>query len=195
MKRNMIIVSLLSFFMVTGCATKPVVNIDIDPYEPGPVAFRKCGTIFVSGIVDKRPERERIGEILKDGKAVTIVKTSRKMEKWFEEALEKALDAEGCKITPTSTDHPKIARVYVRIDRIDAKLDRDRLTGENLETQVYVTLFMRQGKSKRIVKKIGLTQRKWIPPLSSESAIKKALQETLDEVVGMIVEHIDTYRF
>ncbi len=194
-KNRFIPLILFSILLLGGCATKPVANIALDPYVPGQAAFQKCGTIFVSGIVDKRKQKEVVGEIVKKGKAVTMVKTSQNMEKWFKAALEKALGAEGCKITPKSTHHPKIARVYIRIDKIEAKLDRDRLTGENLEAQVYVTLFMRQGKSQRIIKKIGLTQRKWVPPLSSESAIKAYLQETLDEVVDMVVEHIDSYRF
>ena len=195
MKKRFVPIILFAIMLLGGCATKPVANIALDPYVPGKAAFQKCGTIFVSGIVDKRPKKEVVGEIVKKGKAVTVVKTSQDMEKWFREALEKALGAEGCTITPKSTHHPKIARVYIRIDKIEAKLDRDKLTGENLEAQVYVTLFMRQGKSQRIIKKIGLTQRKWVPPLSSEAAIKEYLQETLDEVVAMVIEHIDSYRF
>jgi hypothetical protein len=136
-----------------------------------------------------------VGEIVKEGKPVTIVKIDQDMAAWFRQAVTSALAQEGCATTPKSTHHPKIARVYIRIDKIEAKLDRDKLTGENLEAQVYVTLFMRQGKSERIIKKIGLTQRKWVPPLSSESTIREFLQETLDEVVDMVIEHIDSYRF
>jgi hypothetical protein len=73
--------------------------------------------------------------------------------------------------------------------------DRKKLTGENLEATVKVTLFMRQGRSERIIKKIGLTQRKWVPPLSGADTVRDYLQATLDEVVEMVVEHIDTYRF
>ncbi len=181
--------------LFSGCATKPVATVGIDPYVPKPAPFQKCGTIYVSGIVDKRPNKEVVGEIVKEGKPVTVVKTAQNMEAWFRDAIDAALKTEGCTITPKSTHHPKIARVYLRIDTIEAKLDRDKLTGENLEARVYVTLFMRQGKSERIIKKIGLTQRKWVPPLSGESAIKEYLQETLDEVVDMVVRHIDTYRF
>ena len=116
MKNRFIPLILFSILLLGGCATKPVANIALDPYVPGQAAFQKCGTIFVSGIVDKRKQKEVVGEIVKKGKAVTMVKTSQNMEKWFKEALEKALGAEGCKITPKSTHHPKIARVYIRID-------------------------------------------------------------------------------
>ena len=178
-----------------GCATKPVATISLDPYTPTPAAFQKSGTIYISGIVDKRKNKSVVGEVLKDGKVVTVVKTDVDLAKWFKQAIDAALKEEGCSITPKSTHHPKIARVYIRIDQAEAKLDRDKLTGENLEAKVYVTLFMRQGKSERIIKKIGLTQRKWVPPLSTESTIKEYLQQTLDEVVDMVIENIDSYRF
>ncbi len=181
--------------VLTGCATKQVATVVLDPYTPPPAPFKKCGVIYVSGIADHRPDKTRIGDILQKGKVVTKIRTTQNLTHWFKEALEKAMRNEGCRITPQSTHHPKIARVYLRIDRIEGVLDRDKLTGENLTASVYVTLFMRQGKSERIIKKIGLTQKKWVPPLSGESAVKAYLQKTMNEVVNMIVEHIDTYRF
>ncbi|WP_353662599.1 YajG family lipoprotein [Hydrogenimonas sp. SS33] len=185
----------VSILLLAGCATKPVATVVLDPYVPSPAAFQKCGTIYISGISDKRKQPDVIGEIVKEGKPVTVVKSAQDMKAWFKDALRAALKEEGCKITPKSTHASNIARVYVRIDKVSAKLDRDKLTGENLEAGVYVTLFMRQGKSERIIKKIGLTQRKWVPPLSGETAVKEYLQETLDQVVNMVVEEIDNYRF
>lgn len=197
MKRTLSLVSatLLGLTLMTGCATKPVTTVGFDPYVPEAPAFKKCGTVYISGVVDKRPKRERVGEIVHDGKPVTVLKTYQSMEAWFRDAVTASLGIEGCKITPQSTYADKIARIYIRIDKIYAWLDRDRLTGENLEASVHVTLFMRQGKSERIIKKIGLTQRKWVPPLSGESTVRDYLQETMDEVVKMIVKEIDHYRF
>jgi|GEM_PF-1301925 len=194
-KKRLFFCTAAALLLFAGCAAKPEVTVDLAPYTPPKAAFQKCGTIYISGIVDKRSDKKVVGEILKNGQPVTIVKTDQDMAAWFRDAVDAALKGEGCAITPRSTHHPKIARVYIRIDKIEAKLDRDKLTGENLEAQVYVTLFMRQGKSERIIKRIGLTQRKWVPPLSTESSIKEYLQETLDEVVDMVVEHIDSYRF
>ena len=197
MKRTLSLASaaLLGLALLTGCATKPVATVGFDPYVPEAPAFKKCGTVYISGVVDKRPKRETVGEIVDDGKPVTVLKTRQSVDAWFRDAVTASLGMEGCKVTPKNTHADKIARIYIRIDKIYARLDRDKLTGENLEASVYVTLFMRQGKSERIVKKIGLTQRKWVPPLSGESTVRDYLQETMDEVVKMVVAEIDHYRF
>ena len=183
------------FVLLSGCSQKGVVRVELDPYQPAPRIYKKSGVVYFSGVVDHRKNKNDVGVIVKDGKPVTRIVTDQNLAKWFKEALVKALGNEGCKVTRKSTHAEKISRIYIRIDKAEAKLDLDKLTGENLMAEVYVTLFMRQGKSPRIIKKIGLTQRKWVPPLMGEKKIKSYLQETMEEVVNMVLDHIDTYRF
>ena len=187
--------ALLSVTLLGGCAPKQEMVVDFSPYTPPAAAFKKSGVVYISGVVDKRPNKKVVGMIVKDGKTVSKIITREDLARWFKEAIVSALGSEGCKVTPKSTHADKVARVYIRIDKAEAKLDLDKLTGENLTASVYVTLFMRQGKSERIIKKIGLTQKKWVPPLASEKEIRSFLQETMEEVVNMVVDHIDTYRF
>ncbi|WP_457597489.1 YajG family lipoprotein [Hydrogenimonas sp.] len=195
MYRTFLLSLLIIAAMLGGCASKPVATVSFEPYVPPVPAFQKSGTIYISGLVDKRKNPRVVGEIVDGGKVVTRIETNQKLDAWFREAIMKGLGAEGCNVTPKSTHHPKIARVYIRIDEVKAVLDRSKLTGENLTATVRVTLFMRQGKSERIIKKIGLTQKKWVPPLSGPSTVEAYLQETMREVVRMVLEHIDSYRF
>ena len=180
---------------ILGCAPKKEMVVDFAPYTPPAALLQKSGVVYISGVVDKRPDKEIVGTIVKKGQTVSKILTRDDLAQWFKKALVSALNAEGCKVTPKSTHADKIARIYLRIDRVEAKLDLDKLTGENLTASVYVTLFIRQGKSERIIKKIGLTQKKWVPPLVGEKEIRSYLQETMEEVVNMILDHIDTYRF
>lgn len=189
------VVTLLTAMLMGGCAPKEEMVVDFTPYKPPAAVLQKSGVVYISGVVDKRPDKKIVGRIVKEGKTVSKIITRDDLARWFKEALVSALKAEGCRVTPKSTHADKIARIYIRIDKAEATLDLDKLTGENLIAQVYVTLFMRQGGSERIIKKIGLTQKKWVPPLVGEKEIRSYLQETMEEVVNMVLDHIDTYRF
>ncbi len=196
MRRFSVILPLLfSTLLIVGCAPKKELVVDFKPYTPHSAVLQKSGLVYISGIVDKRPDKKVVGVIVKEGRVVSKVLTDDDLAQWFKKALVSSLNAEGCKVTSKNTHADKIARIYIRIDKAEATLDLDRLTGENLTASVYVTLFMRQGKSERIIKKIGLTQKKWVPPLMGEKEIQPFLQETMEEVVNMVLDHIDTYRF
>ena len=116
------------------------------------------------------------------------------IDRWFADALVKALDVEGCKVVRKPVDNSKVAQVKIRIDKLEALLDRSELTKENLAATAQVTLFIKQGNVK-ISKRIGLTQKKWVPPFSGEDTVKSYLQETLEQLVESVREHIDEYRF
>lgn len=182
-------------FCFGGCAPKKEMVVDFEPYTPPVAVLQKSGVVYLSGVVDKRPNRKIIGMIVKNGRAVSKILTHDDLALWFKKALISALKREGCTVTDHNIHTDKIARIFIRIDKVEAILDMDKLTGENLTAKVYVTLFMHQGKSERVIKKIGLTQKKWVAPLLGEKEIRPFLQETMEEVLNMVLDHIDTYRF
>ncbi len=177
-----------------GCAQKPQASINLEPFQPNPAVYQKSGTIYVDAVKDVRKYKRLVGKIVEDGKTVTVITTSQPIESWFKEAIVKALDVEGCKVTTKPTTNPNVAKISILINKLEATLNRDELTKENLEATVRVTLVVRQG-NKKIIKHVGLTQKKWVPPFTDEKAIQDYLQETLESVVENVRDHIDSYRF
>ncbi len=197
MKRSILFAifsSLLFAAMLGGCAQKPQVSVPLAPYNPNAAVLQKSGVIYLADVRDARKEHTVIGRIVKEGKPVTTILTDDSIARWFTEAITKALGVEGCRVVRKPVRDPNLTTVKIRIDRLESTLDRSKLTGENLTASVKVTLIVRRGKSK-IVEHVGLTQKKWVPPFSGEETVRDYLQETLNEVVEKVKEHIDQYRF
>jgi len=188
----MVIITILIGF--AGCAQKPQASIALEPFEPNPAVYQKSGTIYLAAVKDIRKNRGVVGKIIKAGKIVTTVTISQPVDRWFQESIIKALKVEGCNVTTKKSANPKIAKITILIDRLGATLNRDELTKENLEATARVTLLIEQG-NKKITKHVGLTQKKWVPPFTSEKSIQEYLQETLESLVESVREHIDAYRF
>ena len=195
MKKSLPVWAVLLALFAGGCAPKSVEVVQVKPYEAKPAAFKKSGKVYFGHITDKRKTKDRIGAIVDAKETLTTLRSDVDFAGWFRHAVIDALKKEGCTILTKRVYDPQIPRVYLHIDKIDARYDKSKLTGENLETQVYVTLLVFHGKDSKIVKKIGLTERKWIPPVGVTKAIESALQETLQSVADMVVAHLDDYRF
>lgn len=191
---TLLVLILSAMFGLTGCAQKPKVSISFDPFKPNPAILQKSGTIYLAGVTDARKNKKMVGKIIQSGKPVTRILTDDSIDRWFADALVKALDVEGCKVVRKPVNNSKVAQVKIRIDQLEALLDRSELTKENLTATAKVTLFIKQGNVK-ITKHVGLTQKKWVPPFSGEGTVKSYLQETLEQLVESVREHIDEYRF
>ncbi|MCF6200801.1 MAG: YajG family lipoprotein [Hydrogenimonas sp.] len=177
-----------------GCAQKPEANIRLEPFTPNPAVIQKSGTVVIKKIVDKRENKRVVGKIEKDGKPVTIIYSDQDMQEWFEDALKRSLEVEGCRVVTEINEDNRVANIKVEIDSIKAVFDKSTLTGENLSAEARATLYIKQGKSK-ITKKVSFSQSRWAPPFSGESEIKEFLQETLAGLVEELRENIDCYRF
>ncbi len=195
MKRFVYTISSLFVFILLlgGCAQKAQVYVPLSAYTPTAAVLQKSGAIYLAGVTDARKNRSVIGYILKNDKPVTKILTKDSIEKWFASAITEALNAEGCRVLRKPVRNPNVATVRIRIDKLGARLDRGKLTGENLTAAVKVTLSIQQQNTK-IVKHIGLIRKKWVPPFSTEETIRDYLQQTLDEVVENVREQIDQYR-
>jgi len=185
----------IALLVTTGCAPKAVETVDVSPYAAKPAAFKKSGTIYVGHFTDTRKNKKIIGYILSDGKVEARLQTQTDFLKWFRQSLVGALKKEGCKLVDKRVYNDQIPRIYLHIDKVEARYDRAQLTGENLKTEVRVTLLLFHGKDSKVIKKIGLVEKKWIPPVGASKAIENALQKTLEQVADMVVEQIDAYRF
>jgi len=186
---------LVGALWLVGCAPKAVETVDVSPYAAKPAAFKKSGTIYVGRFTDTRKNKKIIGYILSDGKVEARLQTQTDFLKWFRQALVGALKKEGCKLAGKRVYNDQIPRIYLHIDKVEARYDRSQLTGENLTTDVRVTLLLFHGSNAKVTKKIGLQEKKWIPPVGASKAIESALQGTLEQVADMVVEQIDAYRF
>ncbi|WP_201353217.1 YajG family lipoprotein [Hydrogenimonas urashimensis] len=177
-----------------GCSQKPQAIISLAPFTPDPAVYQKNGTIYLAGVKDVRKQKGVVGRIVKDGKIVTTVTISHPVDSWFKESIIKALDTEGCKVVTHNVKNANVAKISIFIDRLNARLNHDELTKENLEATARVTLLIEQGK-KKITKHVGLTQKKWVPPFANEKSVREFLQETLESLVESVRAQIDAYRF
>jgi len=188
MRKLSVLLITFGIFLFSGCSYKSN-SITAEPYKVSFLNFTNTHKkIYINSFKDNRANKKIVAVVTNnDGDNLGYSTSDTDFSKWYKNALENALSANGFMIVqdPNSAD----IKINLELNKLLATFNKSELTKENLTGVISLKLIIKKG-SETITKTISENISKYNGISVSNDSFKKQIQTLLDDSIKLIVKNL-----
>jgi uncharacterized lipoprotein YajG len=188
MKKLGILIITLGVLFLSGCSYKNS-TVAIAPYKVNFLSFsNKHKRIYINSIKDDRTNKHIVAVITNSkGDNLGYITTTQNFIKWYKNALQKALMANGFFITNNKKQSDMSIDLILK--ELLVSFNKNEFIKENLTGRISLKLIL-HAKKETITKNISENTSKYNGLTISKEGFKEQLQTLLNDSVKLIVKNL-----
>lgn len=188
MKKLSILFISIGLLFFGGCSYKNS-TITIAPYKVNFLSFaNRHRKVYINSVKDNRTNKQIVAVVTNDkGDNLGYTTTTQDFTKWYKNALQKALEANGFSLAKDKKQSDM--SIDLSLNELVVTFNKSELIKENLTGHIALKLILHQGKE-TITKNISESISKYNGLTVSEDTFKEQVQILLNDSIKLIIKNL-----